>query len=96
MAPLVQELGNKIPAEFQLPQDIRSFFKDGQYRCCFMIFTSLKPCMQLELGPEAHIRTYPRSSRLVSSEITFFHSSSSFDIAPAAVSVNWKTAIRTD
>ncbi|KAI0747830.1 hypothetical protein C8Q80DRAFT_1168672 [Daedaleopsis nitida] len=28
MAPLVHELGSKIPAEFQLPSDIRSFFKD--------------------------------------------------------------------
>ncbi|KAM5535620.1 hypothetical protein V8D89_010787 [Ganoderma adspersum] len=28
MGPLIQELGTKIPTEFQLPQDIRSFFKD--------------------------------------------------------------------
>ncbi|RDX42656.1 hypothetical protein OH76DRAFT_86840 [Lentinus brumalis] len=28
MAPLVHELANKIPTEYQLPQDIRSFFKD--------------------------------------------------------------------
>ncbi|KAI0710388.1 hypothetical protein C8T65DRAFT_708234 [Cerioporus squamosus] len=28
MAPLVHELASKIPTEYQLPQDIRSFFKD--------------------------------------------------------------------
>ncbi|KAI1790739.1 hypothetical protein LXA43DRAFT_1014785 [Ganoderma leucocontextum] len=28
MGPLIQELGTKIPTEFQVPQDIRSFFKD--------------------------------------------------------------------
>lgn len=32
MAPLVNELATRIPAEYQLPQDIRSFFKDGMYR----------------------------------------------------------------
>ncbi|KAI0332088.1 hypothetical protein GY45DRAFT_1321387 [Cubamyces sp. BRFM 1775] len=28
MAPLVQELSSKIPTEYQLPQDIKTFFKD--------------------------------------------------------------------
>lgn len=30
MAPLVAELQSRIPVEFQLPLDIRSYFKDGE------------------------------------------------------------------
>ena len=29
MGPLIYELGTKIPTEFQLPQDMRTFFEDG-------------------------------------------------------------------
>lgn len=31
MAPLVNELAAKIPTEYQLPSDVRSFFKDGEF-----------------------------------------------------------------
>ena len=40
MAPLVHELASKIPTEFQLPQDIRSYFKDGS--CLLSYLASAK------------------------------------------------------
>ena len=32
MCPLIEQVQLSLPGEFQLPQDIRGFFKDGELR----------------------------------------------------------------
>ena len=31
LSPLIHQVDNAIPTEFQLPEDVRTFFKDGAY-----------------------------------------------------------------
>jgi hypothetical protein len=63
MAPLLQQLANSIPAEFRLPEEIRTHFKDGISPFVIFPFSS-DWYFQLAQVQKGHIWTRPGSNLL--------------------------------
>lgn len=69
MAPLIDHVQTGLPAEFQLPQDLRTFFKDGRYCPNFAKTPPLTRPYSC-YGTEGHIRGQFRGER-TSAEVRF-------------------------
>lgn len=57
MSPLLIQVQTSasMPREYQIPDDIRNFFKDGECRVCYSIYHNTDILSQLVPGQEGHI-----------------------------------------
>ena len=96
LSSLIHQLQVSIPVEFQLPEDIRAFFKDGLFLLC-RPFNSILADLRIEQllrDRKGIMLIVQRLSNLALSAYSYiYHSGPSIDDTPIAAMVNWRTVM---